>query len=103
MYLLSYNTILFFKANQDYVAVFLNSRWLGPKRYEISGAKTWLSNKGYEGKITFVLDETNPTNPTNLENRCLHRCTTCEEMSEVLNNMNAKVQDKRDVATDKSC
>ena len=36
----------------------------------------------------------NSTNPTNLENRCLHRCQTCEEMSEVLDKMNTKDQNK---------
>ena len=66
----------------------INFRWLGPKRYEISGAKTWLNNKGYEGRITFTLDHNNSTNPTNLENRCLHRCPTCEEVTEVLDGKN---------------
>jgi ceramide kinase len=59
---------------------------MGPKRYEVSGAKTWISNKGYEGRISFTIDETNSTNPNDLEHRCLHRCPTCNEVSEILDN-----------------
>ena len=59
-------------------------RWLGPKRYELSGAKTWMDNKGYEGTISFTMDGTNSTDPTDVDERCLHRCPTCEEVSDVL-------------------
>ena len=56
-----------------------------------------MSNKGYEGRITFTLDHNNSTNPTNLENRCLHRCPTCEEVSEVLDGKKTNNQNNSDV------
>ena len=68
--------------------ILLYIRWLGPTRYEISGAKTWMENKEYEGVLSFTLDDTNSTDPMDVENRCLHRCNTCEEMSDVLNKEN---------------
>ena len=60
-------------------------RWLGPKRYELSGAKTLLDNKMYEGKVSFVMNKINATDPTDVGNPCLYRCPTCERVSHVLN------------------
>ena len=75
-------------------------RWLGPKRYEISGAKTWMNNKGYEGTISFKVDETNSTSPTNLENRCVHRCPTCEEVSKLLDKVDTINEDEHHLKGD---
>ena len=75
-----------------YVSVF-NFRWMGPRRYDVSGGKTWMCNKGYKGRISFTIDHTSTTNPKNLEYRCLNRCPTCEGVSEIIDkecNENAK-------------
>ena len=62
----------------------LNFRWMGPRRYDVSGGKTWMCNKGYKGKISFTIDHTSTTNPKNLKYRCLNRCPTCEGVSEII-------------------
>ena len=74
-------------------------RCLGPVRYEISGAKTWINMKGYEGTISFELDEQNSTNPTNLEKRCIQRCSTCKEASNKVDNTD---EDDKSAAMDQN-
>lgn len=54
-------------------------RWLGPKRYDISGIHTFLNNNAYEGKINFV-EETSPglkTDPRRVNDYCYVDCETC--------------------------
>lgn len=48
-------------------------RWLGPKRYDLSGVLTFLNNKGYEGNLSFVeaIRQTAEGQP------CKSGCGTC--------------------------
>lgn len=63
-------------------------RWMGPKRYDYSGFKKLLLNRGYEGEITMQLapsDNTPAKGPACLENcqMCLSNATT-----QIANKMN---------------
>jgi ceramide kinase len=51
-----------------------NFRWMGPKRYDYTGFKKFLANRGYDGEITFLLDEI--SNPIE-QHRCLENCSRC--------------------------
>ena len=57
-------------------------RYLGPKRYDLSGADTFLRNKGYEGIIGFVKANDRATDPENLE-LCTDECDCREEPAHV--------------------
>ena len=71
-----------------------NFRWMGPRRYDVSGGKTWMCNKGYKGRISFTIDHTSTTNPKNLEYRCLNRCPTCDGVSEMIDKEDNENADK---------
>ncbi|XP_006566593.1 ceramide kinase isoform X3 [Apis mellifera] len=48
-------------------------RWMGPQRYDYSGFKKILGNKGYEGEIQLLSDPCHPATST----RCTKNCTRC--------------------------
>ena len=55
-------------------------RWLGPRRYDVSGVHTFLGNRAYKGTINFV-QETNPEltkDPHRINDVCYSKCGHCE-------------------------
>ncbi|XP_067216268.1 ceramide kinase isoform X3 [Linepithema humile] len=48
-------------------------RWMGPHRYDWSGFKKIIANKGYEGEIELLSDPCHPADST----RCLKNCSRC--------------------------
>ncbi|XP_076634236.1 ceramide kinase isoform X2 [Colletes latitarsis] len=59
-------------------------RWMGPQRYDYSGFKKIIANKGYEGEIQLLSDPCHPSTST----RCTKNCTRC------LQHMHNSVPDK---------
>ncbi|XP_015607020.1 ceramide kinase isoform X2 [Cephus cinctus] len=59
-------------------------RWMGPQRYDYSGFKKIIANKGYEGEIELLSDPCHPAGST----RCMENCTRC------LQHMHNTVPDK---------
>lgn len=47
-------------------------RWLGPKRYDYSGFKKLMANRGYEGEIAFCVEDGNGNN-----SKCFENCNEC--------------------------
>ncbi|KXJ69770.1 hypothetical protein RP20_CCG025907 [Aedes albopictus] len=64
-----------------------NYRWMGPKRYDYSGAKKFFRNRGYSGDITIHMendviddvrvDRNNPHDGV----RCMENCQRCQDAS----------------------
>lgn len=52
-------------------------RWMGPKRYDYSGLKKFMLNRGYESEITMLLSENN-SNPLD-GIACEANCKRCDE------------------------
>lgn len=52
-------------------------RWMGPKRYEYSGFKKFMLNRGYESEISMLLSERN-SNPLDGV-VCVADCERCDE------------------------
>ncbi|XP_034941938.1 ceramide kinase [Chelonus insularis] len=50
-------------------------RWMGPQRYDYSGFKKIIANKGYEGEIHLLSDPCHPAAST----RCKKNCNRCIE------------------------
>ncbi|XP_011299241.1 ceramide kinase [Fopius arisanus] len=48
-------------------------RWMGPQRYDYSGFKKIIANKGYEGEIELLSDPCHPAAST----RCMKNCNRC--------------------------
>ncbi|KAM0727928.1 Ceramide kinase [Formica fusca] len=48
-------------------------RWMGPRRYDWSGFKKIIANKGYEGEIELLSDPCHPASST----RCMKNCSRC--------------------------
>ncbi|XP_033220098.1 ceramide kinase isoform X2 [Belonocnema kinseyi] len=48
-------------------------RWMGPQRYDYSGFKKIIANKGYEGEIELLSDPCHPAAST----KCMQNCTRC--------------------------
>ncbi|XP_008556292.1 ceramide kinase isoform X2 [Microplitis demolitor] len=48
-------------------------RWMGPQRYDYSGFKKIIANRGYEGEIELLSDPCHPAAST----RCTKNCTRC--------------------------
>jgi ceramide kinase len=66
-------------------------RWLGPKRYDISGIHTFLNNNAYKGKIDFV-EETRPelkTDPRRVNDYCYVDCGTCNAAQREIKNQSS--------------
>ncbi|XP_021926264.1 ceramide kinase isoform X2 [Zootermopsis nevadensis] len=53
-------------------------RWMGPKRYDYSGFKKFISNNGYEGEITLLADTCSPSRGP----KCLENCVRCQSQTE---------------------
>ncbi|KAK7793254.1 hypothetical protein R5R35_010247 [Gryllus longicercus] len=49
-------------------------RWMGPKRYEYSGFKKFMANKGYEGEITLLADNSSAA----VGPKCWSNCERCD-------------------------
>ncbi|XP_029902075.1 ceramide kinase isoform X2 [Myripristis murdjan] len=52
-------------------------RWMGPARYDLSGAKTFLTHKYYEGTVSFLPAEDNVGNPRD-KLQCRSGCCICQ-------------------------
>lgn len=50
-------------------------RWMGPKRYDYSGFKKFMLNRGYESEISMLLSATNPLDGI----ACEGKCKRCDE------------------------
>ncbi|XP_046405236.1 ceramide kinase isoform X2 [Ischnura elegans] len=50
-------------------------RWMGPRRYDYSGFKKLMANKGYEGEITLLTDSSNADSGP----KCLENCERCQK------------------------
>ncbi|XP_043283824.1 ceramide kinase isoform X2 [Venturia canescens] len=48
-------------------------RWMGPQRYDYSGFKKIIANKGYEGEIELLSDPCHPAAST----KCMKNCNRC--------------------------
>ncbi|XP_053669351.1 ceramide kinase [Anopheles marshallii] len=53
-------------------------RWMGPKRYDYSGFKKFLANRGYNAEIVVHLDQRGKQDP-NDGIRCLDKCNRCKK------------------------
>ncbi|XP_055714501.1 ceramide kinase [Phlebotomus papatasi] len=49
-------------------------RWMGPRRYDYSGVRKFLRNRGYRGEVSVLLDTTDPTATSP---KCLEHCDRC--------------------------
>ncbi|XP_064606298.1 ceramide kinase-like isoform X2 [Liolophura sinensis] len=58
-------------------------RWMGPKRYDWCGFKKFMSNKWYEGEVTFRVSPNSDSNPRD-GTRCWAGCKICKESKENL-------------------
>lgn len=56
-------------------------RWMGPARYDISGVKTFLSHRYYEGTISFLPAEGTVGTPRD-KMQCRSGCNICQPPSE---------------------
>lgn len=67
-------------------------RWLGPKRYDISGALTFLNNKSYKGMISFVeeTDQRLRTDPYDISKLCQALCQICNRAEQTLDREEGK-------------
>ncbi|XP_015773341.1 PREDICTED: ceramide kinase-like [Acropora digitifera] len=52
-------------------------RWMGPKRYDIAGFKKFMTNRGYEGVVSYLPVETVDTSPQD-SLRCRSGCNICK-------------------------
>ncbi|XP_058809040.1 ceramide kinase isoform X2 [Phymastichus coffea] len=52
-------------------------RWMGPQRYDYSGFKKIIANKGYEGEVMLLSDTDEPASGS----RCTRDCPRCSERS----------------------
>ncbi|XP_014238859.1 ceramide kinase [Trichogramma pretiosum] len=52
-------------------------RWMGPQRYDYSGFKKIIANKGYEGEIALLSETDHPSTCT----KCTNNCNRCIEKS----------------------
>ncbi|XP_022915132.1 ceramide kinase isoform X2 [Onthophagus taurus] len=56
-------------------------RWMGPRRYEYSGLKKILMNKGYKGEIAVLSVESGSEGEEGSSSKCFESCSTCLESS----------------------
>lgn len=61
----------------DVLADSERKRWLGPARYDLSGAKTFLNHNYYEGTVSFLPAEDNMGNPRD-KLQCRSGCRVCQ-------------------------
>uniref|UniRef100_A0A1B0BMT1 DAGKc domain-containing protein n=1 Tax=Glossina palpalis gambiensis TaxID=67801 RepID=A0A1B0BMT1_9MUSC len=55
-------------------------RWMGTKRYEYTGVKTFLLNRGYEAEVHLLLDENDEIDKVNTT--CSVNCSHCQSIEE---------------------
>ncbi|XP_035384406.1 ceramide kinase isoform X5 [Electrophorus electricus] len=55
-------------------------RWMGPARYDLSGVKTFLSHRYYEGTVSFLLADSNVGTPRD-KLQCRSGCNICQQPS----------------------
>ena len=48
-------------------------RWLGPARYDVSGAQTWMLGRAYRGVVGYV-EQVNPHSDPSNRTRCTKDC-----------------------------
>ncbi|XP_053681245.1 ceramide kinase [Anopheles nili] len=53
-------------------------RWMGPKRYDYSGFKKFIANRGYNAEIVVHLDRCGKQDP-NDGVRCIDKCSRCQK------------------------
>uniref|UniRef100_A0A182JL95 Uncharacterized protein n=1 Tax=Anopheles atroparvus TaxID=41427 RepID=A0A182JL95_ANOAO len=53
-------------------------RWMGPKRYDYSGFKKFIGNRGYSGEIVVQFDRRGKQDP-NDGVRCVDKCQRCQK------------------------
>lgn len=58
-------------------------RWLGPKRYDLSGAQTILANQSYQGLVGFVKDSDPASDPITSD-YCSSSCSVCARSGDVV-------------------
>jgi len=64
-------------------------RWLGKFRYDISGVRTFLAHKSYEGTISY--EDTNIPESQLTNQKCGEGCTECNQM-DIVKESNGKTQ-----------
>ncbi|XP_031550608.1 ceramide kinase-like [Actinia tenebrosa] len=55
-------------------------RWMGPKRYDYSGFKKFFINKGYDGSVSFLQDDSLEAHPLD-KSRCRTGCYICNPVN----------------------
>ncbi|XP_055747422.1 ceramide kinase-like [Salvelinus fontinalis] len=58
-------------------------RWMGPLRYDYSGAMVYLSNRSYAGLVQYLPADPQLSNPRD-NTRCLSGCSVCSKSTERL-------------------
>ncbi|RMX53273.1 hypothetical protein pdam_00015268 [Pocillopora damicornis] len=53
-------------------------RWMGPKRYDFSGFKKFMTNRGYDGAVTFLPAQNTEHAPRD-RTRCRSGCHVCSD------------------------
>ncbi|ESO84380.1 hypothetical protein LOTGIDRAFT_168829 [Lottia gigantea] len=73
----------------DLVADSERLRWMGPKRYNWSGFKKFLSKNTYEGEVSFISSTDTSHHPRD-GNKCLKDCSICKRARENKNQSTGK-------------
>ncbi|XP_055534459.1 ceramide kinase isoform X2 [Wyeomyia smithii] len=78
-----------------------NYRWMGPKRYEYSGFKKFLRNRGYKGSVGVLLEKETADGGASMRNnpndgvRCLENCQRCQlAVAKVINRDELESEEK---------
>nr|XP_029521105.1 ceramide kinase-like [Oncorhynchus nerka] len=67
----------------DVLAESERHRWMGPLRYDYSGAMVYLSNRSYAGLVQYLPADPQLSNPRD-NTRCLSGCSVCSKSTERL-------------------
>ncbi|XP_029574461.1 ceramide kinase-like [Salmo trutta] len=67
----------------DVLAESERHRWMGPFRYDYSGAMVYLSNRSYAGLVQYLPADPQLSNPRD-NTRCLSGCSVCSKSTERL-------------------
>uniref|UniRef100_A0AAY5L0W9 DAGKc domain-containing protein n=1 Tax=Esox lucius TaxID=8010 RepID=A0AAY5L0W9_ESOLU len=67
----------------DVLAESEKHRWMGPLRYDYSGAMVYLSNRSYAGIVQYLPADPQLSNPRD-NTRCLSGCSVCSKSTERL-------------------
>ncbi|XP_053684121.1 ceramide kinase [Sabethes cyaneus] len=78
-----------------------NYRWMGPKRYEYSGVKKFLKNRGYKGSVVVQVEKETMDGAASSRNnpndgvRCLENCQRCQlAITKAINNDDFDTEEK---------